>query len=200
MARLTSRVRSGIDILFVCTGNICRSPMAEAMLARQLADLGVAARVHSAGLLHDGEPAPEHGIGVLADRSLDISGHRSRRLTWALVSRADLIVGMARRHVREAAAMAPEAWPRSFTLKELVRRGEEVGSRAERSFQEWLAQVHAGRKAADMMGDDDTDDIFDPIGGSRKTYDTTAQEIDRLVARLSELAFAPVPFRAERAG
>ena len=113
----------------VCTGNTCRSPMAAALLGRRLDDAGVKAVVSSAGLLFDGKPVTDHGLAVMAGRSLDTSGHRSRRLRPDLIAGADLIVGMARSHIREAVALSPEALARAFTLKEIVRLGERTADK-----------------------------------------------------------------------
>ena len=170
------------------------------MLRRRLDELGVAARVHSAGLLHDGEVAPRHNVDVLAGLGFDIGGHRSRRMTQVMLRQADLVIGMARHHVLEAAALVPEVWQRAFTLKELVRRAEAVGPRGARPLSDWLREVGAGRRPAQLFGQSDADDVFDPIGGSRKVYERTAAEIDALVGRLCELAFAPAAFRFGTAG
>ena len=170
------------------------------MLRRRLAGLGVPARVHSAGLLQDGEVAPRHNVDVLAALGIDIAPHRSRRMTCDMLAEADLVIGMARHHVREAAALVPEAWPRAFTLKELVRRGEQVGPRGERPLADWLRDVGAGRRPAQLFGESEADDVFDPIGGSRKVYERTAAEIDRLVERLVDLAFGHAPLRYGAAG
>jgi protein-tyrosine-phosphatase len=106
------------------------------------------------------------------------------------VAEADLILGMARLHVREAVVLRPDAWPRAFTLKELVRRGEDVGPRAlGQSVEEWLLKVHAGRAANDLLGDSRGDDIHDPIGSGRSVYERTAKEIEDLVDRLVALLF-----------
>src|SRR5204863_7115165 len=108
---------------------------------------------HSAGLLDDGRPASGPGISVMADRGLDLTGHRSRRMTAEWLIDADLVLGMARGHVREAAALVPDCWPRAFTLKELVRRAGEVGPRlATEPLPGWLAKVHAGRSRAELLG------------------------------------------------
>src|SRR6476646_1415768 len=87
-----------IDVLFLCTGNICRSPMAEALLRHRLGDQGVDAHVHSAGLRIVGEPASAHGVDVMADRGLDLTAHRSRTMNRELLEDADLVLGMAREH------------------------------------------------------------------------------------------------------
>ncbi|MDQ2825788.1 MAG: hypothetical protein M3Y04_02285, partial [Actinomycetota bacterium] len=98
--------------------------MAEYMLRKRFTDAGIDARVASAGLLQAGNPAQAHGIDVAQSLGLDMSAHRSRSMTRDVLAAADLVVGMAREHVREAVVLDPGLWPRTFTLKELVRRGE----------------------------------------------------------------------------
>jgi len=172
----------------VCTGNTCRSPMAAALLARRLDHAGLKATVSSAGLLFEGRPVTDDGLAVMADRGIDTSGHRSRRITPELIDAADLVVGMERAHVREAVALVPGALARAFTLKEIVRRGEESGGRAtDEPLGAWLARVGVGRRPSDLLGDSDADDVADPIGGPRRSYQRTAEELDDLTARLARL-------------
>jgi len=162
--------------------------MAAALLGRRLDDASVKATVTSAGLLFDGRPVTDHGLAVMANRGIDTSGHRSRKLNPELVEEADLVIGMARSHVREVVAFTPAAVGRAFTLKEIVRRGEERGGRAPgESLEAWLARVHDGRRPADLLGDSDADDVDDPIGGPRRAYERTAEELDDLTARLARL-------------
>lgn len=176
----------------MCTGNVCRSPMAAALLARRLGERGVGARVASVGLVADGYPAPREAVAVMAARGLDTSGHRSRRMVRADLEAADLVVGMARVHVREAVTAWPPCWPRAFTLRELVRRGEMAGPRhGGQRVADWLASVHAGRSRSALLGDSREDDVDDPIGGSRQAYEAVAAELDDLTGRLVGLAFGP---------
>lgn len=87
-------------LLFVCTGNTCRSPMAEVIARAGAARRKLDAEVFSAGLMAGaGAPAAEHARGVAADRGLDLSRHRSRALTPDLFATADLVLGMTDRHV-----------------------------------------------------------------------------------------------------
>lgn len=128
----------------------------------------------------------------MASRGLDLSEHRSREITGALLADADLVIAMARRHVREAVLVCPGAWPRTFTLKEVVRRGEAATPRrGDQPLAAWLDLVHAGRRTSDLLGDDHADDVEDPIGAPDHVYETTAAELDDLVDRLVDLAFAP---------
>ena len=165
--------------------------MAEALLRHRLTELGVEARVASAGLLQSGNPASAHGVDILRGRGIDMAPHRSRAMSGGLLSSADLIIAMAREHVREAVVMDPSLWPRTFTLKELVRRGEATGPRrAGETVSDWLARVGQGRRVADLTGSSAEDDIADPIGGPRLAYERLATELDGLLDRLVAVVFA----------
>ena len=173
--------------------------MAEAFLQHRLQRQGVEARVHSAGLLRAGVPASEHGVAVLRGLGLDLGTHRSTTMSRQLLQEADLVLGMAREHVRAAVVEEPQAWPRAFTLKELVRRGAEVGPRTQgQPLEEWLEKCHAGRLTGDLLGTSDVDDVADPIGQPRAVYERTAAELYDLVDRLVDLAF-PAPPQQETA-
>jgi protein-tyrosine phosphatase len=164
----------------LCTGNICRSPMAEVLFAEALAGRGVDARVSSAGLLEDGRPASEHSVTCMADRGLDLDGHASRVMTPAMLAEADLIVGMERRHVREAAVLERDCWPRAFTLRELARRALAAGPR-DTDLVTYLAGLAEGRTPSDHLGAGRDDDVADPIGRNLRAYRRCAEDLDGLV-------------------
>ena len=164
--------------------------MAEALLRDRLGARGIEAQVHSAGELAGGVPASAGSVRAMAARGLDLGEHRSRPTTAAMLEGADLVVAMARRHLRAAAAAVPTAFPRTFTLKELVRRAAAAGPRAAgEGLDAWLARLHEGRTVTGLLGEDAADDIADPIGGPDRLYESTAQEIESLVDRFVELAF-----------
>jgi protein-tyrosine phosphatase len=178
-------------IVVLCTANVCRSPMAAALLARQLSGLGVAARVRSAGMLRGGDPPLPEVISVMARYGIDITGHRSRVACAADLARASLVLAMARDNLRYAVVTEPGAWPRTFTLRELIRRGERVGPRPPgEPFSGWLSRVHAGRERPALLGDAADDDVPDPAGGPLRAYADVAGLLDRSLTRLAELGWA----------
>lgn len=111
-------------VLFVCTGNICRSPLAESLLERALKDRGLEVEVTSAGTgAWDGAPASEGAYLVGLERGLDLSGHRARLLTRELVDEADLILTMARHHRARVDELGGEG--KVFVLGEYAGKGDD---------------------------------------------------------------------------
>ena len=115
-------------VLLVCTANICRSPVAEALLRHHLDRAGMRdVVVFSGGFLADGWPAAEFSRAVLDERyGLDLSNHRSRRLGASDVHRSDLVLCMESRHVVGLDSWAPEAQPPRLRLAELVGEARDV--------------------------------------------------------------------------
>ncbi|MBI2408914.1 MAG: low molecular weight protein arginine phosphatase [Gemmatimonadetes bacterium] len=94
------------SVLFVCTGNTCRSPLAEAMARHLAAERGLAVRMSSAGTSAlGGSPASDGSVLVGLERRLDLSTHRARLLTAGLVDEATIILCMAPSHVAVAEAL-----------------------------------------------------------------------------------------------
>jgi protein-tyrosine-phosphatase len=113
--------------------------MAAALLARRLAALGVTVPVRSAGMIGGGDPPHPEVDSVMASYGIEITSHRSRIVRAADLTPASLVLAMSRDHLRHAVITEPEAWPRAFTLKELIRRGERIGPRPPgEPFSDWL--------------------------------------------------------------
>ncbi|KKM10809.1 hypothetical protein SY88_12065 [Clostridiales bacterium PH28_bin88] len=114
-------------ILFVCTGNTCRSSMAEA-IARDLLQQGGRDReviILSAGTsAWEGMPASPEAVQVMAEAGLDLSQHRANVLTEEMVREADLILTMTGRHLDRVVQLCPAAAEKAFTLTGYAATGE----------------------------------------------------------------------------
>ena len=138
-------------VLFVCTGNICRSPMAAGLLNAKISRMGDADKLiaHSAGTwAMENQPASGHAITVMAERGVDISKHRGRMVTRDELAAADVVIVMTRSHRDALSAEFPESRLKLHLMSELKER---------------------------------TFDIDDPYGGILSEYQQSAQELQELV-------------------
>jgi len=187
-------------ILFVCTGNICRSPIAEAFLRHLLAARRIdGISIESAGVAgwEDSAAAPE-AIEALRELAIDLSPHQARRLSRSLIERADLVLAMAAEHRDATIRLAPSAAPRTFTLKELVDLLRQAdGVSATRDTQgEPAARLKALVGEADRLRASGVErsideDVADPLGTGVESFRATAWEIEALCQQLVDLLFGP---------
>jgi protein-tyrosine phosphatase len=178
-------------VLFVCTGNLCRSPSAQRLLAARTAGLGPdTLEVDSVGTVQAGGAPPAPLRDEALAFGISFEGHVPRRMTAPDVANADLVLGMARQHARDAVVLDPGAFSRIFTLREFVRRAEQVGPRQpDESFRQWRSGVHGDRRHLDLVGDSVADDIPDPIGGPPEGYRRMLTELSALIDALHALGW-----------
>lgn len=175
-------------ILAVCTGNICRSPMAVAVLRSVAATVGFDAQVASAGTWEAGVEADPHAVKVMARRGLDLTPHRSHVLATADIDAAHLILAMATDHVVDIAARSPAAFRRTFTLKEFVARATAAGPRRpDETVAAYLERLNEGRSYSELLRMGRSVDIEDPLGQGRRAFERTAGEIERLATAAVEV-------------
>jgi len=149
------------SILFVCTGNTCRSVMAERLLKKRLKELGKDdVEVFSAGIRAPGGLPPTHGtIEAMEGEDVDVSDFRSKNLSDDMIRRADLILVMEEMHKEEIVKRVPQAASKTHLLKMFGK--DETG---------WHAEGF---------------DIPDPIGRPLTDYkyciNMIKREIDRII-------------------
>lgn len=170
----------GFRVLAVCSGNVCRSPLVELVLARQLAgrrDFSVA----SAGTI--ARPGMRmtveminvaEGYGIARATS---AGHSATRLDETAVERADLVLGLTREHRAAALRLFPAAVKRVFTLTEFARLAASIiESSASLTAAELVAEA-ASRRGLEAPSNPEIDDVDDPIGLPQSVYDRVGAQI-----------------------
>ncbi len=147
-------------ILFVCTGNTCRSPMAKALMDREFRERGLYSRFRtgSAGICAvAGMPASELAVEVMGKRGIDVSGHRASRLDAVEIPPGTVIVAMTRRHVDIAVSLFPERAGSVYLLGEIAGDGGLVK------------------------------EVPDPCGGSRHSYEKVVRLLETFTSGLADL-------------
>lgn len=187
------------NILTVCTGNICRSPLAEAVLASRLADLDL--RVHSAGtqaLVGHGMPAEALELAALHGvPSARAGSHTARLLTESLMHDADLVLTMTSRHSTDAVQLAPRRLHRTFTVREFARLAATLdddvlldvahGAPNARSRFNALVQAVSDQRGIALRADGD-EDVIDPYRRSASVYAQSAEQLIPALAQVERVA------------
>jgi protein-tyrosine phosphatase len=182
---LRVRPENRFEILYICTGNICRSPVAERLLA---ARLGPPVGVSSAGTFGlVGSPIAGPMVPRLVEAGADPGDFRARRLTAEMIQRAHVVLGLTRGHRGDAVELVPAAVRRAFTLLEFARVLGSIdpgdlpaGTPAERLK---AAVPLAASRRGGTRGRDDVDDPFGLDDGAyQRAFDEIETAVDTIAA------------------
>jgi protein-tyrosine phosphatase len=137
-----------MKIMFICTGNICRSAMSEAMLKKMVKEQNKNIEIYSCGTYADnGDVATNEAIQTMQRYNVDLTNHRATNITKSKIKEMDLILCATLNHKNMVIKMFPELAPKTFTMKE-----------------------YAGYPQNDL-------DISDPWGYGINVYEECAKEI-----------------------
>ena len=183
---------SQATVLVVCTGNICRSPLAAGLLGHLRPEFSV---------LSAGTRAFEPAVATLEIRTqahdwgFSLDDHRAQELTSQLIQSADVILTAERAHRAEVVALEPSAMRKAFTIKQIARVAEAwsdaIASGAEPtpeigSFADLVSELADYRALTLPPHSPDDDDISDPFLRSQAAYDHSAQQISAAVNVLAQ--------------
>ena len=177
-----------LRILVVCTGNICRSPIAHGLLVDRLSRQGGSEiEVRSVGTWgRTGSPATREAVAAAAEHGIDIRKHRSAGFTPEPAAWADLIITMTSEQAEEVLEQVPDAAAKTFTLKELVAILRSLpapeGQPTREALMRRIVQGH-GVRSGDYSAPVDLD-VADPLGLSDAVYRAVAAELQGLVEEL----------------
>lgn len=194
-----------MNVLVVCTGNVCRSPVAEHVLAARLAESGIDdVRISSAGTRAlTGRPMTAEAAALSRRYGAEPGEHRARQLTAQMVLDADLVLTATRAQRAEVAELVPRAAPRSYTLREFARvlrflvtddaldTRDPPGPGPESRLQRAAAAATRSRGLAPPPSDPNDDDILDPYRASHAVYDEAGRLIDDAVDAVVTALAAP---------
>lgn len=183
-------------VLFVCTGNVCRSPAAERLLRNAVKDQDI--EVSSAGTAAlVGEPISPPMAELLREHGADAEDFSARQLTPAIVRAADVVVTMTSAHRTQVVTQLPAAVQRTFVLGELAQMlravdEAEIGERAGRqaSLAERMSAAMALAKHHRVPGVDPDEDVVDPYGRPKQVYARSFGQILDGLGPLQRLALS----------
>ncbi|GAA3664686.1 low molecular weight phosphatase family protein [Microbacterium marinilacus] len=170
-----------VRVLYVCTANRCRSPLAEHALRGTAGTLPLV--VASAGLLAGGASTPAVGVATARRRGIDLAGHRSEPVRDLDLARFDLVLTMERVHSRELVASHDAARGRVFTVRQFDDWAPRHPSPPADRLGPWLDDVAVDDAGSRLFGGD-ADDTPDPLRGPPRAWRRLADELQAHAASL----------------
>lgn len=175
-----------IRVLFVCTANECRSPFAAAIATRRSEGLPIV--FESAGVETWRRGVPTVGLQHAAELGLDLKGHVSAPIHPDFLEDYDLVLGLARTHVREIAAAAPDLASRLFTVRQFAAWTGDHPRADDEDVTGWLRREASATARQRLLSSNPSDDVDDPIGRPIEEWRTMTgvlvPAIDRIVSGL----------------
>ncbi|MCH9730101.1 MAG: low molecular weight phosphatase family protein, partial [Actinomycetia bacterium] len=168
-----------MHLLFVCTGNICRSPTAERLATSYAARSGIPDLIASSAGTRAviGHPIHQNAAAVLERLGGDASNFAARQLTAKIASAADLVVTMTKAHRDAVLELAPNKLHKTFTMIEAARLIAECKAKTVKDLSTLRPQLAAG----------ETLDIDDPIGQDLEVFSRVGSQIAELLPPILEL-------------
>ena len=178
-------------VLAVCTGNICRSPAVERLLASDLGP-GSGVLVASAGVRAViGAPMPEQMATLVRSAGVYADGFVSRQLTEHMLRESDLVLALTKRHRSMIVSLHPGAVRRTFTVRELARLAALVDPAALPGGAAGVRRAALLPLAAAQRGtrpvEPGADDVVDPYGGNEALYRRAFSELRPAVAQIARV-------------
>lgn len=188
---MSFETNESFSILFVCTGNICRSPLGEHLLKAKLNESVPQASVSSAGT-HAmlGGNIPEEILSFATGKQVRISNHEPRLITAGIIGNSNLILTAERSHRSEVVSLVPRASAKTFTLKQFARladaheeliSSEGLPAPSVTTLQDLVLELADFRSVAEPPHRADFDDIADPYLRSESAYIQAGNEISEAV-------------------
>ncbi len=160
----------------MCTANRCRSPAAEHLAARRVGE--ERALFRSAGFLEGGQTCPARLVEALAERGVDVAGHRSHRLDGDTLEAAELVLTMEGAHVQQVVTAHRQAYARTFPLREAAAVTQRAAP-GRLGIEDFVALANRDRSPVAYLSS--CWDVDDPYGGRLTAYRRAVAEIDALL-------------------